>query len=729
MNKVLNINLGGYALTIDDDAYEYLSAYLDSIRRRFSESDGRDEILRDIESRLGELISGSMGSRTIVMLPDVEAAVEIMGKPEDFGAEPVESRQSTSTGSKTGAKGAIRTGKRLFRDEEDASVGGVCSGLAAYFGMTDPVWMRLIFVLLTLLSAGFWIPAYILLWILVPPAKTAADRLAMRGEKINVDNIAKEVEEGFDRISNKVNELGSKKNAGDRSFGNAISGGVSVIGQIFGFVIRFIAKFAVLIGIIIGVGLFIALLVSWAGGIFSMVAAAPLLDYLSPLSSGLNYLGFANFFFLFGIPIIGLCLFFVRLLFSIRTPGWVSAGLGIFWTVNLISGIFLLSIAAKDFRQSGTMTRSLDMSGMNSDTLRVEWAGGTADNETHDFFGDDVIMGNDHVELNGMVNIRVRRSESGRFECVQNITARGSSTANAMENASKTEFNPVRDGNVLRVPTAYGIPSGQKWKAQNIKLTIYVPEGKYITFGETINHRVHDTDYADDDSEYYVNDYPNQMFRMTDRGLKCADCPEFGDRDYRGGRSFDKFILEGDFTAQINKGDDFVFRIEGAPADRELVQAVRTGDKITFTTNGKSTGGRVRVYIEAPVFTSLIADNTGAVTILGFEEGRASISARGSSRIKAFLDVSEELDLTLSGPAQLELSGKGGNMDVNLTNGAVLEATSYRADRAEISAADASKARLNVSDDAVVKKDAASEVKVDGTANVRDGKEEKNDEQ
>ncbi|HNE29067.1 MAG TPA: hypothetical protein PLW66_07855, partial [Saprospiraceae bacterium] len=65
MNKVLNINLGGYALTIDDDAYEYLAAYLDSIRRRFSESDGRDEILRDIESRLGELISGSMGSRTI----------------------------------------------------------------------------------------------------------------------------------------------------------------------------------------------------------------------------------------------------------------------------------------------------------------------------------------------------------------------------------------------------------------------------------------------------------------------------------------------------------------------------------------------------------------------------------------------------------------------------------------------------------------------------------------
>lgn len=207
MNKVLNINLGGYALTIDDDAYEYLSSYLDNLRRRFSESEGRDEILRDIESRLGELISGSMGNRTIVMLPDVEAAIGIMGKPEDFGAEPIETRRTANAGKKSG--GSIRTGRRLFRDEEDKVVSGVCSGLAAYFGIADPVWVRLVFVLLTFLSAGFWIPAYFLLLILVPPAKTAADRLAMRGEKINVDNIAREIEEGFDRLGNEFS--GKKK--------------------------------------------------------------------------------------------------------------------------------------------------------------------------------------------------------------------------------------------------------------------------------------------------------------------------------------------------------------------------------------------------------------------------------------------------------------------------------------------------------------------------------------
>lgn len=220
MNKILNVNLGGYALTIDDDAFEYLTAYLESIRKKFSDSEGRDEIVSDIEARLGELISQGMGGRSIVMLPDVEAAVQIMGKPEEFETEPVGTPGSGSGGShKASAKGtngpSVRTGRRLFRDEEDKVVGGVCSGLAAYFGIQDPVWMRLIFVVLTFLSAGFWIPAYLLMMILVRPAKTAADRLAMRGEPINVDNIAKEIEVSFERFGDKMNALGEKINGSD----------------------------------------------------------------------------------------------------------------------------------------------------------------------------------------------------------------------------------------------------------------------------------------------------------------------------------------------------------------------------------------------------------------------------------------------------------------------------------------------------------------------------------
>jgi hypothetical protein len=115
MNKIIHINLGGYALTIDEDAYEYLQAYLERIRRRFSESEGRDEIIRDVETRLWELITQNIGTNSIVMLLHVESAIEVMGKPEDFGGEGEDSFEHGS--SRKSNIGSIRTGKKLFRDE------------------------------------------------------------------------------------------------------------------------------------------------------------------------------------------------------------------------------------------------------------------------------------------------------------------------------------------------------------------------------------------------------------------------------------------------------------------------------------------------------------------------------------------------------------------------------------------------------------------------------------
>ena len=214
MNKVFNINLGGYPFTIDEDAFEHLSTYLQTIHRHFRDSEGYEEITSDIESRMAELFLEALQGRQIVTLKDVNAAITIMGTPEDFGAEPIET-EAPKDKTRTRLYG-YKTGKRLFRNSEDEVVGGVCSGIAAYFGVEDPLWVRLIFVLLAI-SGGFGIPAYLILWAIVPKAETASDRLAMRGEKINVSNIGKIVEEEIEYFSEKVNEwgeeFGSKKKA------------------------------------------------------------------------------------------------------------------------------------------------------------------------------------------------------------------------------------------------------------------------------------------------------------------------------------------------------------------------------------------------------------------------------------------------------------------------------------------------------------------------------------
>jgi len=208
MNQVININLGGYPFTIDNGAYEALDKYLNTIELHFKDSEGCEEIISDIEGRMAELFQEELGRRSIVNMRDVESAISIMGTPEDFGAEDMgEEPNPAKSGSKSRTEDSegLKFGKRFFRDPEDEQVAGVCSGLAAYLGIEDPLWVRLAFVLVTL-SGGIGIPVYLIMWAITPEANSASDRLAMRGEKINVNNIGKKVEEEFERFSDKMNE-------------------------------------------------------------------------------------------------------------------------------------------------------------------------------------------------------------------------------------------------------------------------------------------------------------------------------------------------------------------------------------------------------------------------------------------------------------------------------------------------------------------------------------------
>jgi phage shock protein PspC (stress-responsive transcriptional regulator) len=215
MKKVVNINLGGFPITIDEDAFAHLEQYLAAVDRSFRHLEGHDEILHDIEIRIAELLQEQLKGRAIVSISDVQTVIGIMGKPEDFGEEAAAAGPDSGGARKAHqaeappreeAPFSFRPGKKLFRDPEDKIIGGVCSGLAAYFGIPDPVWVRLAFVLL--LATGFGLITYIVLLVIVPKAVTSADRLAMRGEPVNISTIADAVEKQFEEISDKLNEIG-----------------------------------------------------------------------------------------------------------------------------------------------------------------------------------------------------------------------------------------------------------------------------------------------------------------------------------------------------------------------------------------------------------------------------------------------------------------------------------------------------------------------------------------
>ncbi len=204
MNKVFNVNLGGYPFTIDEDAYNELNQYLKTIHHHFRNSEGYEEITSDIEMRLAELFEENLNGRAIVTIKDIKVAIAIMGTPEDFGAEPIWEESSEARTEES--ESDYRTGKRLFRNPDDEVVGGVCSGIASYFGINDPLWIRLAFILIAF-SGGIGLPLYLVLWAIVPKAESSADRLAMRGENINVSNIAQMIEEEINHLSSRLSDF------------------------------------------------------------------------------------------------------------------------------------------------------------------------------------------------------------------------------------------------------------------------------------------------------------------------------------------------------------------------------------------------------------------------------------------------------------------------------------------------------------------------------------------
>lgn len=205
MNKISNINLGGFPFTIDEDAFQHLDRYLKTIHKHFRKSEGYEEITTDIETRMAELFQEKLENRPIVILSDVKNVIAIMGTPEDFGA----ADPFMDDAPKSSRNWKLKTGKRLFRNPEQEALAGVCSGIAAYFGIQDPLWIRIAFILFAL-TGGFAVVVYIILWAVLPKAESPSERLAMRGEAANVENISKIIEEELEHVSKKVTALGEE---------------------------------------------------------------------------------------------------------------------------------------------------------------------------------------------------------------------------------------------------------------------------------------------------------------------------------------------------------------------------------------------------------------------------------------------------------------------------------------------------------------------------------------
>lgn len=207
MKKTLTVNISGVVFHIDEDAYIVLSRYLERITKHFRGEEGGDEIISGIENRIAEMFREKQkGQLQVVSIEDVKEVIAQLGEPAQMSEG--EEGHGGNRKNKDRDMDDEPASKQLFRDPDNKYIGGVCAGLGAYFHI-DPTWVRLVFVLFLFLYASS-ILVYIILWIVIPRARTTADRLSMRGEKINLSSIEKSIREDLQDIKKNLEDLSKK---------------------------------------------------------------------------------------------------------------------------------------------------------------------------------------------------------------------------------------------------------------------------------------------------------------------------------------------------------------------------------------------------------------------------------------------------------------------------------------------------------------------------------------
>jgi phage shock protein PspC (stress-responsive transcriptional regulator) len=490
MNRTVTVNISGFVFQIEEKGFEMLRHYLDRLQVALSGTAGRDEIIADIEARIAELFRARLAdSREVVTEADVAEVTEILGRPEDI-ADAAEGPEPAAAGSTYEGK---RT-KRLYRDPDGRTVAGVATGLAHYFGV-DPAWVRIIFVLLTIFG-GSGVPIYIILWVVLPEAKSTAEKLEMTGQPVNLDNIKRKVEEELKtaethikRGARKAEEAFDKAKPGDvaRKFADALS---SIFGSL-GVVLVKIIGFMMLLA---GIGWFfwtVVGLVAWDWIIESGMDTGQWIELIFSSQTAI-WTGIVALVLLALVPGSWLIYSGMRLLGIVAKPirgiGWAFSFLII---IGTIAGFVSGTITAKDFSRSGEVFERTMLTNHSSDTLNISIAETgifTYDHKQRNRNPEDVIVLKDEMVYSAHnVRLRFETAESGSLPWVEVAReSRGPNRDAAREKAENIRYDWQADSTGIALSSVISFPAEDKLRAQDVTVVIGVPEGKVCRFDERI---------------------------------------------------------------------------------------------------------------------------------------------------------------------------------------------------------------------------------------------------
>lgn len=555
MNKTVTINISGIIFHIEEEAYEKLSKYLNTIKGYFSKADGGNEIMSDIEARIAEMLQGKTSVvKQVVLMSDVDYVMDSMGKPEEFaGDENTNNQQASSASSSNSEQTAQQENtnnepakKRLYRDGDNKILGGVCSGVGHYFGF-DPVWLRIALACL-LFFAGTGVLLYIILWIAMPEAKTVSEKFAMKGEKADINNISKAVKEEAEQLKKRMEKYGQEfsnmaKNQAPR---NTFEKFVDFVGDVLRLVGRVLLKFVAIFMVIFGIIFFLGLFSSVFG--LSMIDSTNGGDWVDMLlldgkDFSLGIIGIALFA---GIPIMMMIYGGVKILFKINYKNrWVNIAAGLIWLVGLSLCLFVGIRTGSDFNKTAKIRENININTHETLFLKMHQMPvishelNISDDDLDDAdveelrtkikrkFGrgqdDNYVLGkrNGKPYLLGHAQLNIIKSATDKFELVVVKEAKGGDKLTASERAKHISYKVLQMDSLIEFDNLFEVTNADKFRAQDVTVILKVPVGKTIFMDKTLENLIYDIENV---TNTYDGDMLNRKWIMTVSGLKCVDC-------------------------------------------------------------------------------------------------------------------------------------------------------------------------------------------------------------
>ena len=791
MKKNISINISGIIFHIEEDGYDSLRKYLDSINRYFGSFEDSSEILSDIESRIAEIFLSKLNEgKQVITLDDVNSVMATMGNVNDFKAaeeqEFLMDDQPKATRDSSRASSAPPVNKKLLRDQRRKILGGVCAGLGHYFNI-DPVWPRVLFALLVLGSYGglfvayiiLWIvlPAsesieeepsvkkmyrdpekkviggvasgvaaffggdltlirilflitafvgglgfllYVILWIALPEAKTITEKMEMEGEPVTLSNIESSVKKN-------LNEKGEEESTFTKIVlfpFRMIAAVINALGSALGPIAKVLFDVArVFVGIIfvmIGLSLVFSVLASF--GVFFGILSTHILPEswggdlqgLSlPMEAIRNTFPLWIVVFAFIVVLVP-CLTFLLIGSSIMakrsiTPSAVSWTLaGLFFIGVLVLGLTIPRIIYS-FKEDGEYkVERVFYLANKTPVIRVKEIG---------------------LDDYRVTDLSLKGYDGKEIKLVQRFTAQGSTRKSGIENAQMVDYRVNQIDSVLEFDSNITFKKNAKFRAQRLDMDLFIPYNQSFVVDENA-WRLLSENYGQWE---YSETNKTQTWKLTEKGLECLTCPErkkselgLHENDQYGFKDFNEIDVTGIFDLIIKQGENYSVELDGNDREKKRYKVNLSGETLeidyetrnkTFWKNNISAEDRVTITIILPNLKKLKVKGAGELKMRDFDESDMEISLLGAMVGEADIKV-QNLSLDFAGPIVFELDGNGHFLQAEITKMAQLKASQYEVADAVIEAKEMGRVRVNATATLEMDTDVLSSIKYQGNPEV-----------